>query len=96
MNRGNFQQQQNYQQMQQMQKMQEMQMMQELQMKEQMNNFAFILNTCFTECVSKFDTKELDDKEKVCLNKCSTKMIGSIQRVGEIFAENQQLFAQKK
>jgi mitochondrial import inner membrane translocase subunit TIM9 len=92
---GNFQQNQNYQQMQQMKQAQEMQMMQELQMKEQMNNFTFILNTCFSECVNKFDSKELDDKEKVCLNKCSAKMIGSIQRVGEIFAQNQELFQKK-
>ncbi|KAF8822411.1 putative mitochondrial import inner membrane translocase subunit TIM9 [Cardiosporidium cionae] len=59
----------------------------DLQIEDSMNTYNGLVERCFSECISHFRGKNLDDSEKSCIDKCVEKYLNFSQRVGLRFAE---------
>ena len=59
----------------------------ELQVTEMMNTYNGMVDRCFSECVTSFRTKNLDDQETDCAKRCVQKSMAFQTRVGARFAE---------
>eukprot|EP00389_Voromonas_pontica_P001374 GDKH01002066.1.p1 GENE.GDKH01002066.1~~GDKH01002066.1.p1 ORF type:complete len:88 (+),score=14.91 GDKH01002066.1:157-420(+) len=59
----------------------------ELQAQDTMNMYNGLVERCFGECITHFRAKDLDGREKDCIDKCVKKFMSFYQRLGLRFQE---------
>mmetsp|Transcript_87860 Transcript_87860/g.138689 ORF Transcript_87860/g.138689 Transcript_87860/m.138689 type:complete len:94 (-) Transcript_87860:74-355(-) len=67
----------------------------DMQMQESMNTYNNLVERCFSECVTSFRTKALDNTEEQCVKRCVQKFMSFSQRVAMRFQEKQQQMGQQ-
>lgn len=65
----------------------------EMQVKDTQRLFNGLTERCFDKCVTNFRQRELDSKEKKCVNTCSQKFMHSLTRVALRYAEETNMVA---
>ena len=61
--------------------------MKNVQYKDFMRTFNTIVDRCFVDCVHNFRTKKLEEKEELCVFRCTEKYLKYSGKVGLVFAE---------
>jgi mitochondrial import inner membrane translocase subunit TIM9 len=64
--------------------------MQQMQVQESLTTYNSLVERCFSECVTHFREKELNEGESDCVKRCIQKFMQFSQRVGLKFSEKQQ------
>ncbi|KAL1921824.1 uncharacterized protein VTP21DRAFT_10466 [Calcarisporiella thermophila] len=71
------------------------QLIEQKQMRDFMRLYTGLVERCFNDCVSDFNSTALSAKEETCISLCSDKFLKHSERVGQRFAEqNEQLTQQ--
>jgi hypothetical protein len=68
----------------------------ELQIRDSMRAFNNLVAMCFDTCVYNFKTRKIDNSEELCLNRCAQKYMQLVQRIGQVFFEQQLLTLQQQ
>lgn len=71
--------------------LQQMEMELEIRGSYKMSNS--LVSKCFDQCVKDFKTKNLTDKETLCVSRCTDKFIKMSQAMGRVSAEQGQIFS---
>ncbi|KAM0683576.1 protein transporter tim9 [Mitosporidium daphniae] len=64
-------------------------LIEEKQAKQFVTLFAYVVETCFADCVSDFTSKSLTDKEASCASICTEKILKLTNRIGQRMSEKQ-------
>jgi len=67
----------------------------ELQMKDMVRMYNGLVERCFNGCVKDFTTRSVDDKEELCVIRCTDKFLKHSARVARVFAEQSVLQSQQ-
>lgn len=65
--------------------------MNEMQVEESMNTYNNLVERCFNECITNFRSKNLEQSEISCTQRCVQKFMAYSQRVAQRFQDKQKM-----